>query len=121
MHEKPPCYTFGLFDGSIISYKHKIRVKFLILTLTQILCSPCYSEGTKERGDLIGSIEKSFASVCIDRRRCSNDLFRSLARRGGHRARQGDQAVFGVYRNWIGKKLIIRKRAYQGFCHAFGA
>ena len=102
----------------IIPHGDKFFVKFSFLT--GILYPLCYNESTKGRGDRIDSIEKSRFSGCAAYLRNCDAVLRSLARRGGYRAKQGDQAVFGVCWNWITKMRRRKKAAYRSFSHAFG-
>ena len=102
----------------IIPHGDKFFVKFSFLT--GILYPLCYNESTKGRGDRIDSIEKSRFSGCAAYLRNCDAVLRSLARRGGYRAKQGDPAVFGVCGNWITKMRRRKKAAYRSFSHAFG-
>ena len=104
-------------SADIISHENKIFVKFSFLT--GILYPLCYNESTKERGDRIDSIEKSRISGCAAYLRSRDAVLRSMARRGGNRAEQGDPAVFGVCGNWITKMRRRKKAAYRSFSHAF--
>ena len=88
-------------SADIISHENKIFVKFSFLT--GILYPLCYNENTKERGDRIDSIEKSRNSGCAAYLRSRDAVLRSMARRGGNRAEQGNPAVSGVCGNWITK------------------
>ena len=106
------------FSDFIIPHKNKIFVKFSFLT--EILYPLCYNESTKGRGDRIDSIEKSRITGCAARLRSRDAVLRSLARRGGFRAEQGDTTVLGVCGNWITKMQRRKKRAaYRSFFHAF--
>ena len=102
----------------IIPHGDKFFVKFSFLT--GILYPLCYNESTKERGDRIDSIEKSRISGCAAYLRSRDAVLRSMARRGGNRAEQGDPAVFGVCGNWITKMRRRKKAAYRSFSHTFG-
>ena len=104
-------------SADIIPHRDKFFVKFSFLT--GILYPLCYNESTKGRGDRIDSIEKSRISGCTAYLRSCDTVLRSLARRGGYRAKQGDPAVFGVCGNWI-TKMRRKKAAYRSFSHAFG-
>ncbi len=96
----PPSCAAGP-SANIISHENKIFVKFSFLT--GILYPLCYNENTNERGDRIDSIEKSRNSGCAAYLRSRDAVLRSMARRGGNRAEQGNPAVSGVCGNWITK------------------
>ena len=97
------------FSDFIIPHKNKIFVKFSFLT--EILYPLCYNESTKGRGDRIDSIEKSRITGCAARLRSRDAVLRSLARRGGFRAEQGDTTVLGVCGNWITKMRRRKKKS----------
>ncbi len=95
-------------SADIIPHRNKILVKFPFLT--RILCPLRYNESAKGRGDRIDSIEKNAFSGCTAYLRNCDAVLRSLARRGGYRAKQGGPAVFGVCGNWITKMRRRKKR-----------